>query len=133
MKWLAFVLFLALALSFHVTDAWVFPPLSPRPSISHAEAQAEDRGISASIISDQSLYSDLPNKAYEHLREVMDKYHQSFDVYTDVAAGGTHFVRLARTGIDAAIDSSITTTVHSGITAIKNTFSPSRPDSWGGW
>lgn len=30
--------------------------------------------------------------AYEYLYEVMDRYHQSFDVYTDSDAGGNHYV-----------------------------------------
>lgn len=74
------------------------------------------------------------SKAYQHLTEVMDKYHQSFDVYTDAGAGGNHFVLLAKIGTvtDVAVNSSFTETVHSGATAIKNTFAPSRPDSWGG-
>jgi hypothetical protein len=73
------------------------------------------------------------NKAYQHLVEVMDKYHQSFDVYTDVGAGGNHFVRLARMETDVTINGSFTETVRSGATSIKNTFSPSSSGSWGGW
>lgn len=73
------------------------------------------------------------SKAYQHLIEVMDKYHQSFDVYTDVGAGGNHFVSLCRMGTDVTINGSFTETVHSGATSIKNTFSPSSSVSWGGW
>ncbi len=72
-------------------------------------------------------------KAYQHLVEVMDKYHQSFDVYTDIGAGGNHFVHLARIGSDVAINMSFTETVRSGATSIKNTFSPVSSVSWGGW
>ncbi len=32
-----------------------------------------------------------PEAAYEHLTEVMDRYHNAFDVYTDRDAGGNHF------------------------------------------
>ena len=73
-------------------------------------------------------------KARQHLAEVMDKYHQFFDVYTDAGSGGNHFVHLAKIGTkaDVAVHSSFTETVHSGATSIKNTFSPSRSDSWGG-
>jgi hypothetical protein len=31
------------------------------------------------------------DSAYQHLYEVMDKYHKTFDVYTDQDAGGNHF------------------------------------------
>ena len=38
-------------------------------------------------------YTVLSNvdKAYLHLYEIMDKYHNSFDVYTDINSGGNHF------------------------------------------
>ncbi|MBI1882276.1 MAG: hypothetical protein HYR94_29240, partial [Chloroflexi bacterium] len=83
------------------------------------------------------LLADTPlDKAYQHLEEVMDKYHQTFDVYTDLSAGGNHFNYLAMMGCGATIDSTFTKTVHSGATAIKNTFTPPQgwgcPD-WGGW
>ncbi len=80
------------------------------------------------------LFTGSPlSKAYQHLNEVMDKYHLSFDVYTDVGAGGNHFVHLAKMGSDVTINGSFTETVHSGATALTNTFSPSSPNSWGGW
>lgn len=82
----------------------------------------------------EQLSSGSPlSRAYEHLAEVMDKYHQTFDVYTDLSAGGNHFVHFARMGTDVTMSNSFTGTVHSGATAIKNTFSPSSPVSWGGW
>ncbi len=75
------------------------------------------------------------SRAYQHLAEVMDKYHLTFDVYTDVGAGGNHFVHLAKVEPDATVtvNGSFTGIVHSGATAIQNTFTPSRPDSWGGY
>ncbi len=35
---------------------------------------------------------DSLGQAYQHLYEVMDKYHTAFDVYTDQDAGGNHFI-----------------------------------------
>ncbi|MFN8494735.1 MAG: hypothetical protein U0350_44445 [Caldilineaceae bacterium] len=72
-------------------------------------------------------------KAYQHLEEVMDKYHQAFDVYTDLAAGGNHFVHRAQLGSDVAISDGFTEVVHSGSTAILNRFTPTTPEDWGGW
>jgi hypothetical protein len=88
--------------------------------------------VAASIATGRYASSPL-DKAYQHLADVMDKYHLSFDVYTDGGAGGNHFVHLARMGSDVTINGSFTDTVRSGSTAVKNSFSPSRSDSWGGW
>jgi hypothetical protein len=71
--------------------------------------------------------------AAQHLASVIDKYQAAFDVYTDVGAGGNHFVHRARTGSSVTIDDSYTGTVHSGATAIRNTFSPATSVDWGGW
>ncbi len=38
------------------------------------------------------IYADEDN-AYQHLTEVMDKYHRAFDIYTDRDAGGNHFTQ----------------------------------------
>ena len=38
------------------------------------------------------------DSAYEHIYEVMDKYHQTFDVYTDLSAAGNHFVTYGAMG-----------------------------------
>ncbi len=71
--------------------------------------------------------------AQQHLVEVMDRYHQDyFEVYEDVGSAGNHFVRRAMTGSDVTIDDAHTGTVHSGATAIRNTFT-ARGDNWGGW
>jgi uncharacterized repeat protein (TIGR01451 family) len=72
--------------------------------------------------------------AYQHLVEVMDKYHHTFDVYTDVGAGGNHFVHRAMIEPGVAINDAYTGTVHSGATAISNTFNPTATiNGWGGW
>jgi hypothetical protein len=36
--------------------------------------------------------------AFQHLEEVMDKFHESFDVYSDLSAAGNHFVTLGGVG-----------------------------------
>jgi hypothetical protein len=71
--------------------------------------------------------------AYEHLEEVMDEYSQALDVYSDVGAGGNHFVNLAMMGAGSVVSGTFTRTVHSGASAISTTFVPTNGDSWGGW
>ena len=71
--------------------------------------------------------------AAQHLAAEIDRYHSTFDVYTDVGAGGNHFVHRARSGNSVTIDDTHTGTVHSGATAIRNTFSPATATDWGGW
>ncbi|MDW7992016.1 MAG: hypothetical protein RMK65_07810 [Anaerolineae bacterium] len=71
------------------------------------------------------------SRAHQHLAEVMDKYHRSFDVYTDVGAGGNHFVLPAQMGTGVTLNPSFTATVRSGATSIRNTFSPILY-GWGG-
>ncbi len=80
------------------------------------------------------LATDSPlDDAYRHLIDVMDQYHLTFDVYTDVGAAGNHFVHRAQTGTGVDLNDPFTDAVHSGCTAIENIFSPSLPGSWGGW
>lgn len=78
-------------------------------------------------------FSMLPvEKAHQHLAEVMDKYHLTFDVFTDVGAGGNHFVHRAAMGTNVSIDDTYTQVVHSGATAIWNSFTGTG-NAWGGW
>lgn len=71
--------------------------------------------------------------AYQHLVEVMDRYNaQYFEVYEDIGSAGNHFVHRAMMGTSAGIDDGWTGTVHSGATAVKNTFS-GYGSEWGGW
>jgi hypothetical protein len=77
------------------------------------------------------------SKAYQHLAEVMDRFHQSLDVYTDVGAAGNHFVHRAKMSSQGdedavTIDDASTENPYSGATCIKNTFS-ARGLNWGGW
>jgi hypothetical protein len=80
----------------------------------------------------QSTASTPEAKAYQHLSEVMDQYHQAFDVYTDLDAGGNHFVHRAKMGTAVSTDDAYTGTAHSGSTSIANSFSGTGTN-WGGW
>ena len=87
------------------------------------------------FISSLSLADE--GSAYEHICEVMDKYHEALDVYTDVSAAGNHFVNLgsmpSSAGEDSvAIDPSSTVSPYSGYSCITNAFIASG-DNWGGW
>lgn len=77
------------------------------------------------------------NAAFEHLYEVMDNYHKTFDVYTDLSEAGNHFVMLGRmssigAGDKVEINPSFTDSCYSGVTCIENKFSSSG-NNWGGW
>lgn len=85
-----------------------------------------------SVTSERSASSSPLSKAHQHLAEVMDQYHQSFDVYTDLGAAGNHFVHRAMMGTDVTLNDAFTETVHTGCTAIQNTFTGTGTD-WGGW
>jgi len=61
-------------------------------------------------------------RAVNFLRRMMDRYHESLDVYTEAGSGGNHFPCLARMpeqDSGAWIDVCATTTVHGGGTAIE--------------
>jgi hypothetical protein len=81
--------------------------------------------------------SEGASKAYEHLYEVMDKYHKNFDVYTDISAAGNHFVMLGRMASKGSedkveINPGFKSNCYSGATCIENKFFSSG-DNWGGW
>jgi hypothetical protein len=82
--------------------------------------------VSLIIISglNPSLLHANVDKAYTHLYEVMDKYHQTFDVYTDMNAGGNHFYPTGWMGDDTslAMDEGYTLNCHSGTSCIKVDF-----------
>ncbi len=63
--------------------------------------------------------------ALEHLRRVMDQYHDRFPVYEDVSSAGNHFHSWAKVPSDAAavtMNGSWTDAPHSGATAIRVEF-----------
>lgn len=77
-------------------------------------------------------------EANGHLNRVMDQFHQSFDVFTDLTAAGNHFAaRCAMAANDnfagVAFDEGWTQNCHSGATCIKNAFSAIDSTYWGGW
>ncbi len=71
--------------------------------------------------------------AYEHEYEIMDKYHNTFDVYTDLEAGGNHFQPSGWMGNRAAIsfDGGWTTGCRSGTTCVRIVFAGG-PTQWAG-
>ncbi len=71
--------------------------------------------------------------AYQHQYEVMDKYNNSFDVYTDHDAGGNHFYPSGWMGDLSAIsfDSNWISECHAGSSCIKITFT-AKEDNWAG-
>ena len=70
--------------------------------------------------------------ALQYLKDVMDKYHFKFDVYTDLSAAGNHFVVLAKIGDDVEINPGSKEAPHSGATCIENKFYGTKT-SWGGF
>ncbi len=73
------------------------------------------------------------SEAFEHLYEVMDKYHNSFDVYTDQDEGGNHFYPSGWMGDIASIsfDSDWTSNCYAGTSCIKIAFT-AKTDNWAG-
>jgi hypothetical protein len=66
----------------------------------------------------------------------MDRFHKTFDVYTDAGAAGNHFFVLTKIGDDLGavdIDPCSSENPHSGVTAIKNSFRNTTGQNFGGW
>ncbi len=81
----------------------------------------------------QSVKADTGSvPALEYLKEVLDKYHTSFDVYTDSSAAGNHFVLPAKMENDVEINLNCVTNPYRGTTCIENKFT-GIGTSWGGW
>ena len=59
-----------------------------------AMSGGEERAIGVKAVPLQA--ENGVSRAYDHLYTVMDKYHKTFDVYTDLSAAGNHFVMLGR-------------------------------------
>jgi len=103
--------------------------------IQTAKAASQDYSIEVqSEIVEEVAGEIKPPKelALEHLKEIMNKYHSSFDVYSDLSAAGNHFVVPAKMGKDAEINLSHFENPHSGDTCIENKFNGIF-SSWGGW
>ena len=76
------------------------------------------------------------NAAYTFLAKVMDRYHSSFDVYSDADAAGNHFSYRGKMPGDAAflppMDESYPNAPHTGLTSIQCRFL-SQGTNYGGW
>lgn len=76
--------------------------------------------------------------ALAYLAQVMDRFHASFDVYSDADAAGNHFHargRMSSPGDEAAVppmDEAFTGVECQGLTSIRAEFR-SRGRNWGGW
>ena len=78
---------------------------------------------------------------FQWIKDMMDKYHKTFDVYTDVGSGGNHFpVKAKMWGYGAhemiEMDECLTEApqLHQkSATYIKATFKPQSGNSWGGF
>jgi len=70
--------------------------------------------------------------ALEYLKQVLDQYQTSFDVYTDASAAGNHFVAPAEMGNDTQFVLNYTTNPFQGATCIQGKFNGTG-DFWGGW
>lgn len=84
----------------------------------------------------QELAPESVDGALSHLAAEMDRYHTTFDVYTDAGAAGNHFFHYAKIADDFnAVDLQLCSTekVHTGLTAIKSTFQNTTGQNWGGW
>ncbi|MFX1517255.1 MAG: hypothetical protein ACFFC6_13205 [Promethearchaeota archaeon] len=103
--------------------------------ISHCATQDVIRIPEVELRTDEDNRS-AENKAYEYLYETMDKYHTSFDVYSDKDAGGNHFIPSGRMGDwgDIIFEAGCTTNPHSGATCIRIHYSGagSQAQNWAG-
>lgn len=82
-----------------------------------------------------ALAENSSDLAYEHLYEVMDQYHATYDVYTDLGAAGNHFVMLGKfdeTTTCVTIDPGYRQDCYSGATCIENTYTYGA-ENLGGW
>ncbi|MBN1391470.1 MAG: hypothetical protein JW947_01555 [Sedimentisphaerales bacterium] len=73
------------------------------------------------------------NEARRHIYKVMDKYHQTSDVYTDLSAAGNHFVAYGMLGDLTSIEiiPSCRISPYSGDTCFENSFTAAW-NNWGG-
>lgn len=126
------LLFVALSLLASPVGAAVLHQLDLPP-----EPTGSWTGRSGSVVGARS--AETIDRAYQHLAEVMDEYHQVFDVYTDMGAAGNHFVALGQAGApdnglgSVEIYPCATDMPHRGVTAIKNVFRNTTGVNWGGW
>lgn len=81
-----------------------------------------------------------PDESINYLATVQDRFHKTFDVYTDAHAAGNHFAARGKMWGDTSSDEDAVGTMdenyaigcHSGVTCIEASFT-SRGLNWGGW
>ncbi len=92
--------------------------------------------VSASLllITHRNAMAQTPEeKGYRHLGDVMDRYHGTFDLYTDLSAAGNHFVALGKMGqAHITIFPGHETGCFRGATCIENRFY-ANGNNWGGF
>jgi len=73
------------------------------------------------------------DSAFAHLRDIMDKYHKSFDVYTDEDVGGNHFIPSGWMGDwgDIQYDANFMIDPHGGISCTKVVYSGNCSQGYG--
>ncbi len=80
--------------------------------------------------------SNSVERAFSHLNEIMDKYHQTFYIYTDEGAGGNHFVPSGWMGdwLDLSFSGNWYDNPRSGNSCIKTTYSAkgTQGNQWAG-
>lgn len=77
--------------------------------------------------------------AFQHLNTVVDKFHKTFDVYSDLSAAGNHFVTLGKMSSSGdedkvEINPGYTSDRYAGSTCIENRlYTNSNGNNWGGF
>lgn len=74
---------------------------------------------------------DPPQDNRTYLKKTFDKYHETFDVYTDLDAAGNHFVMPGKMQNAPPMDLGHTNSPNSGYTCIKANYT--RGNGWSGW
>ena len=76
--------------------------------------------LGSNFVFAQTINASSEDKAYLHLNQVMDKFSNSFDLYTDANAGGNHYISSGWMGDrgDISFDTNYTINPHSGLTCI---------------
>lgn len=126
-----FVSFLLLLLTFYFITGSYVPTSTPTPT--HAPAPT-----SAPYYNLNQTAENIPQ--FQWIKEMMDKYHKSFDVYTDVGSGGNHFpviAKMAGYGSYEMIEmdecfTNVQRSHQKSATYIKANFNPQLGSSWGG-
>jgi len=83
------------------------------------------------------LSIESKTRAFEHLEEIMDKFHQTFDVYTDFIAGGNHGAPGGWMGTPVGIDilkvePRWNSNCYNGLTCFKNIWETTSTIDWVG-